>query len=757
MRWPPARRAQDAVLAVWAHPRGGPVIRAVLLYVLVVEVALQLAFGRIDVPGIAIPWLEVGSRASPIPRGVFVSGAVVGTLYAFVGMGLILVYRANRIINFAQAQLGAVPAVIALLLMARRGVPYVVVIPVVLVGGALLGAAVEVLLVRRFADASRLVLTVVTIGIGFLLLVAEFLTKTWISGDLLIVTDFPTPFQRFAFQLGVARLFGDHVVALVVAAAVVIGLGLFFRNTDIGIAVRAAAENRDLAGLLGVPVKRVSTIVWALAGVLSAVAVFLRAPMVGLPLEGFVGPTFLLFGLAAAVIAGMERMPTCLAAGLLIGVVESGAVFATRRSALATAAMLVVIVVALLLQRRRGARAHAVDHGTWETVRLPRAIPPELRDLPEVRWGRRLATVATIVVAIAVPWILGDTGVGFATLAVIYAIVGVSLVVLTGWAGQISLGQFALAGVGAAVAGGLAANHGLDFFVTLLAAGVVGAVAAALLGIPSLRIQGLFLAVTTLAFAFAVQNFFLRREFFGWLLPRDPGFVELPVLYQRLDLRTSSTVLGLTVTGEAKFYLVCVGILGLALGLARSLRRYRSGRVFIGVRDNPRLLQAYGVGPGATRLAAFAASGFIAALAGGLLAYQQGSVDAGTYTPEASIQIFVMTVIGGIGSLAGAVLGSVFVVGVPALPGLRELPLAQVLSSGLGVLFVLAFVPGGLAGAVERVRDAALRRVATRRGLIVPSLLADVRVTTGPDPEHRDDAVLAGAAAAWATDGEGPR
>jgi hypothetical protein len=73
------------------------------------------------------------------------------------------------------------------------------------------------------------------------------------------------------------------------------------------------------------------------------------------------------------------------------------------------------------------------------------------------------------------------------------------------------------------------------------------------------------------------------------------------------------------------------------------------------------------------------------------------------------------------------------------------------------VLFVLAFVPGGLAGAVERVRDAALRRVATRRGLIVPSLLADVRVTTGPDPEHRDDAVLAGAAAAWATDGEGPR
>jgi branched-chain amino acid transport system permease protein len=705
-------------------------LRGLIAYVLGIELATQAIFGMIDIPFVDVPALEVGFGARPITRGVFLEGAVIGALYAFVAMGLILVYRANRIINFAQAQLGAVPAVIALLLVARQGVSYLWVVPIVVFGGAILGAGTEVVLVRRFRDASRLVLTVATIGIGFLLLVLEFYVKVWLPGQLQILTpdEFPTPFRDLTFNVGLTRFFGDHVAAIAIAVVTVIGLGLFFRRSDVGIAVRAAAENRDRAALLGIPVARVATIVWALAGVVSALAVFLRAPLVGLSLEGFVGPIFLLFGLAAAVIARMEHLPTALIAGVLIGMVDNAVIFATRRNSLALATMLLVILGALLLQRRRRERARDVAASTWDAVRSIRPVPPELRSLREVRWARFALGVGAVVFALAIPWLIGTPRTGFAITATVYAMVGVSLVILTGWAGQISLGQYAVSGIGAAVAGGLAANHGVDFFVTLVVAGLAGAAVAIVIGLPALRIQGLFLAVTTLAFAFAVEHFVLRREYFGWLLPGDFSFVRPPVLWGRIDLGAESEVAGVTVPAQVKYYWVCLVFLLLALGLARSLRRYRSGRVLIGLRDNEPALQAYGVSPAVSRLTAFAISGFIAAVAGALIVYHLGTVAPGAFPPEQSIQLFVMTVIGGIGSLLGPILGALFLEGLPQIPGLRDVDLIRVLTTGIGVLLVLMLLPGGLAEAALRLRDRFLRWVAGRRGLVVPSLVADVRV-----------------------------
>ena len=194
---------------------------------------------------------------------------------------------------------------------------------------------------------------------------------------------------------------------------------------------------------------------------------------------------------------------------------------------------------------------------------------------------------------------------------VIYAIVGVSLVVLTGWAGQISLGQFAISGVGAAVAGGLAANHGWDFFAAVFAGGLAGAAVAVLVGLPALRIQGLFLAITTLSFAFVVAHM-LNRDYVGWLLPKDGQPVLRPNLLERIDIEQSSKVGPITLTEDAKFYWLCLAFLGLAVALARSLRKNRSGRIFIGVRDNGRLMQAFGVNLARTRIAAFALSGFLA-------------------------------------------------------------------------------------------------------------------------------------------------
>lgn len=725
---PPASEPSDGdvlkqrLRRAWAHPVHGVVLRAVVGYVVLVEGILQLLFGR-------VPFLGIGLASSAIPRGVILNGVVIGCLYALVGMGLILVYRANRIINFAQAQLGAVPAILALLLLSRQGWHYAVVVPIVLVGGALLGGAVEMGFMRRFHKASRMSLTVVTIGVGFLLLVLEFVVKFSVAGDIQdTVSGFPTPFQGYEFSFGMVVFSGDHIVSIVVVAALMGALAAFFQLTDLGIAVRAAAENAARASLLGIPVKRVSTIVWCLAGVLSAIGVFLRAPLIGLPLQGFVGPAVLLFGLATAVMAGMERLPMAVISGMFVGIVDQSVLFSTGRAALASAAVLVVILVALLVQRGATSRAYQAT-SNWEMVKSFRPVPTELRALPEVRRARGGLIALAIVGALAAPFLLGDGGAGFAIHIVVYSMIGISLVVLTGWAGQISLGQFAIAGVGAAIAGGVVANYDADFFVALTMAGLGGAMVALLIGLPALRIQGLFLAVTTLAFAFAVQNVVLNGEYFGWLLPESRAFVERPVIYRRLDLAEPSEVLGFTLSSEAKLYYVGLVLLLLVLLAARAFRRNRSGRVLIGVRDNSRVMEAFGVSTVHTRLVAFALAGFIAALAGALFVFEQGSVDAGTFNPERSIQVFVMTVIGGIGSLAGAVVGAVFVLGVPLMPGLRSIPMIDVVSSGVGVLLVLYFLPGGLIGGMYGLRDRFLRWVANRHGIRVPSLVADSLVS----------------------------
>ena len=700
-----------ALRRAWAHPTGGPALRFVLAYLVFIEIGVQLLFGRID-----IGFLDVGRRSAPVPHGVFVNGAVVGCLYSLVAIGLILVYRANRVINFAQAGLGAVPAVLALVLMSRRGLPYLAAIPIVIVGGALLGGAVETGIVRRFRAAPRLILTVATIGIGQLLAFVEFWTPKWVSGEVLPPTNFPTPLRRFDFEVGIVRFTGDHLATVIVVAVIVGALGAFFRYTDIGIAVRASAENANRAALLGIPVARVSTVVWVIAAVLSSVGVFLRGPLVGLPVGGLSGPAVLLFGLAAAVIARMERLTVAFVAGMALGVVDQSAVFSTRRPTLAYAIMLAVIVGALLVQRGAAGRAHDTGVATWQMVKEFRPVPTELRGLREVALGKAILGVLVAAVVLGAPTLVGGQRVGLATLVVLYAMVGVSLVVLTGWAGQISLGQFAFAGVGAAVAGGLAANHGWDFFMTLWVAGLAGAAIAVLIGLPALRIQGLLLAVTTLAFAFTVENFVLNPEFFGWLLPEDLAFVERPILYGRFSIES-----------DERFYYTCLVFLGLSVLAARSLRRLRSGRVLIGVRDNTRALQAFGVNPARTRLAAFAISGFIAAVAGALLAYQQGSVDAATYAPTTSIQLFTMTVIGGLTSLPGALLGAAYVVGVPYL--LQDhIENVGLLSTGIGLLVLLLFMPGGLSELVYRGRDRFLRALARRHDVHVPSLVADSRV-----------------------------
>jgi ABC-type branched-subunit amino acid transport system permease subunit len=243
-------------------------------------------------------------------------------------------------------------------------------------------------------------------------------------------------------------------------------------------------------------------------------------------------------------------------------------------------------------------------------------------------------------------------------------------------------------------------------------------------------VPGLFLSVVTLALAATVQYGVLSRAHFSWLLPPNGSYIDKPMLYGRIDLAKSSV----------GYYYLCLGFLVLVWLSAWSLRHSRSGRLFIGMRDNERAAQAYGANVTTTRLAAFAISGAIAALAGALAAYQS-QVDASSFSMDFSLTAFLYAVVGGLTSLPGAVLGTIAFSAISYFGG----PKLSVLASGVGVSIVLLVFPGGLAQAAQQARDGALRWLAERHRLHVPSLVADAR-RSDDVAEGDDDHVLRAAA-----------
>lgn len=676
---------------------------------------------------VAVPlFVSVGFADNP-PLGVYLNGAVIGSLYALLGTGLILIYRANRIISFAQAELGAVPAVAGLLMYRVWEINYFLAVGVAVGGALVLGAVVEVVVIRRFRYAPRLILTVATIGVAQLLAFFEMFLPRWIrlSGSSFgegFNELIRSPIGRYGTDIGGVRFTLDHLMIVVVVAALAFGLAAFLKRSVFGLAARASAENLDRAALLGIPVGRVTTLVWMIAALFSAVGVFGRVQLGGLTFTGGLGPGVLLSGLTVAVIARMDSIPMAFAAGLALGALDQGVLFATRNDTVTTVVQLVVILAVLLAQRSRISRSQDTGVATWQAVKQFRPIPRELRGERAVvvlRYGSRVLMAGAFLV---LPHVVGFRQ-NLASLGLILAMVGISMVVLTGWAGQISLGQFALTGIGAAVAGGVVTNLHWNFFLVLVLSGLAGAIVAVVVGLPALRIEGLYLAVTTLAFAAATYVYVLNVNYFGWLLPAISEVVERPTLYGRFDLDDDTT-----------FYYVCLAALLLTIACVTGLRRSQPGRVLISSRDNGRAAQSFGVNLARTKLAAFAISGFVAALAGGLFAYLQRAVDAVVFTPQANIELFAMAVIGGLTSIPGAVAGAAYVTVFRYF-----LPDYSLLATGAGMLVLLLFFPGGLSEVGYQLRDAFLRRVAITRGIHVPSLLAD---SFQPDDSARADTAL---------------
>ena len=463
---------------------------------------------------------------------------------------------------------------------------------------------------------------------------------------------------------------------------------------------------------------RVQTAVWSFAAVLAFVAVLLRAGVLGLPVGNALTLGLLLRALTALLLGRLTDLPVVAATAVALGVLELSVAFNASSPAVLDPILAAVVALSLLLRggsARRGTRTADSDAHSWRSADEVRPIPAAIARLTPVRAVRVGGTAALVAIAVALPYLLPVDRSLKSSALLIYALLGLSIVVLTGWAGQLSLGQVALFAIGAAVGAKATTDWGLDLTLGLVVAAFAGAVAAVVIGFPALRLRGLELAVVTFAAALATTSWLLNPREFSWV-PGQGTRVERPPLLGRFDISSATAIHHLSLA------LLLLGLLAL-----RGIRHSRTGRALLALRDNERGAQAYGLSPLRLRLTAFALSGGLAGLAGGMFAHHQQAFGSQPFDPGQNFAIFTMVVLGGVGSPMGAVLGAVY------LQGTRWFLPAQwqLLASGAGVLCILLIVPSGLGGLVVRLRDAWLGRVATNRGLDVPGFTAPV--TALPD------------------------
>jgi branched-chain amino acid transport system permease protein len=644
-----------------------------------------------------------------------------------VSVGMALIYRANRVLNFAQGDLGYLPASLSVMIVVSTGLPWLLAFGAGLAAAAVLGAACELLVIRRFFKAPRLVLTVATLGLSQLLAFGGLLLPRLF--DEKVRSQRVDPPFHLDWTFGGSTFNANHLLVLTIAPLAMILVGIFLQKTAIGVAIRAAADRSERASLLGVPVKGLHTIVWSIAGVLAFLALFLRSGVIGLPIGAALSFGVLLRALAALMLGRMTNLTTIAFSGVAIGVLQMGVDwngFMGQKSPLLIEPIVALVAVgALLLRRKDVSRFETDGASSWSANDEVRPVPPELARLPEVRFVRIGGMVLLAVGLLLLPnWVDTDFSLKV-SVVFIYALVAASIVVVTGWAGQVSLAQVAFMAVGAC-AGAVASNQwGFDLTLSLLFAGVVGVVAAVLVGLPALRMKGLFLAVTSLGFGLATSNWLLNAHFFDFV----PDYrVERNPLFGKIDLNSPTRI-----------YYVCLAVAVLVLAGLRGIRNSRTGRVLLALRENERATQAFGVSATRAKLTAFAISGFVAAVAGALFVHHQQAYDAASFDPGLSIVMFTAAVIGGLGSLTGGVLGAVYLEA-----GFFLLPVNwRFFSSSIGVLFVLLVIPGGLGSLVYRVRDLWLRWVAERNEILVPSMVADRRVESPPPPEVTAEAVEA--------------
>jgi len=553
---------------------------------------------------------------------------------------------------------------------------------------AVLGALLYVLVFRPLRSAPALTKLVASIGV--MITLSGVLAVQ--AGSVTIAT--AQIFPSTVFHVGDVGVQANRLLLALVICGIAIVLALGFRYTRFGLAAMATSETEKGAIVTGLSPDRIALVSWMLGAMVAATAGILIAPIV--PLDPVSYTLFIVPALATAMIGGFSKLLPVVAAGLVIGMLQSEVAYLqSQHSWIPQSGVPELIVLAFVI-------GYLVFRGRP----LPGRGAIVLRSLGRAPRPRHLLAPTVIGVAVTLALLVGTSGGDRSAIisSMIWAIVALSLVVVTGYAGQVSLGQVTLAGVGAFTVSQLTTRLGVPFPIAPLLGACAAVVIGVLLGLPALRVRGLYVAVATLSMAVFVDAFWFQNESFaGGGTNGQTGVGNPSIFGWNLGVGAGYSYPRVT------FGVVCLVFLVLVTLAVAWLRTGRLGAAMLAVRANERSAAASGINVTRTKILAFAIASFIAGLGGSLLAYQQMTASEASYEPIAGLSLVAVVYVTGITSVSGGLLA-----GVLASGGIIYQLLNQYVSSisnwysaltGIGLVLTMIMNPEGVVAGFHRIAD----------------------------------------------------
>jgi sulfate-transporting ATPase len=649
--------------------------------------------------------------AHEILISIILSLPLIGA-YAIFAIGIVLIYRASRMLNLAHGAMAMVPAY-ALYELVRAGIPTLVAFPIGIAVGAAIGLAVERVFVRRLRPDGATAQTVGTVAaLGIMVALA---VRIWGTAGLQAVEIFP----RGRISVGESSLqygeLGLFAVMLVVGA----GLFILIQRTDLGLIMRGTAESRLAASLMGINPDRITSLAWAMGGALAALAGILLAAVTSLhpyALSLQVLPAFI-----AALLGGLGSLPGALVGAAIIGLVQGLVPLVGSIGKLQGAPQLFLAVLAVVVMATRGKALVGADDGPTVDGRAGKTAKPTSPGNEESRHRVRVAGLVLAIVGLVLfPYLPGipSSVVADANLAAVYTIIAVALVLLTGWVGQISLGHAALVGIGAYTTGQIVESWGIPFPLSLPFAALVAGAFAAVLGAVAVRVRGLYLAVATLVFSWMASEFLFRQPWFirhGQIKEHPIGSPGALPFFDFTDRRT--------------FFLVAAATAAAVVFGAANLRDSKTGRAFFALRGSEMAAASLGIDVVRYKFIAFVTSGAIAGAAGCLIMTNDRIVTPDQFTFNVSLFFVAIAVVGGLTSLPGAIAsGVLFAALAEVFYRVAALGAFLEIVSSLLLAVVLIAYRGGLASIPGRAQ-VWVDRLATRAEPIVDRLASRIPAT----------------------------
>jgi branched-chain amino acid transport system permease protein len=563
-------------------------------------------------------------------------GVTYGSVYAVSATGLVVTYTTSGIFNFAQGAMGMFMAFVFWQLHVDWGVQTLIAfVLTVFVVAPLFGAVIERVLMRRLADAPLVAQLVTTIGL--LLALMGLAALIWDPQTSRHIDRF---FGTSGFTIGDTIVPWSRFITIVVGLGLAIGLRVLLSRARLGIAMRAVVDNRELGALNGVRTGRVSMFSWALGSAMAAVAgIFIAEELSALDVQTL---TLVIFGaFAAAIIGRLRSLPMAFAGGILVGLVvqfqQNFLIWSGRWTTASFAIPMVILFCALLF----------LPEARIEGRRALRAVAPRVPTLQKAAFGMFVLFAVVVILG----GILGRQDVRRLALALVTALIMVSLVPLTGWSRQISLAQITFAGAGAFAFMEWAPHVGsiAGLFVAAAFAVPFGVVMA----LPALRLQGLYLALASMAFArMAEFLFFPQPEVFGFAGKPIP-----PIEVLGFDFSQPFAIFGIHFGEDVGTMFLITFLLGVVGVLVVWLRRSRFGYRLSALGDSPVACATLGINATVTKMLAFGLSAAIAGFGGALLGVFQGTANVQDFQMLNGLPYLLLLVVGGVAVVSGAVMG----------------------------------------------------------------------------------------------------